>query len=432
MLKKVMMKINIRFSYIKYAASLFVLIGVQLNISACSLLEIKEQAQKTESSGVIKGRILLDTSKSGPVSVHRYYLKNNTYVTDSFIHTNSDGEYQFYTLPGTYYIAAFVDSNEDGEYQDNEDADFYSVENGKPTPVVVKPKETVTVATITISGTPPELSKRYTSEDALEKSVQNIGKLTSLNDPMFTQSNNSMGMWKPLQFLEQVGGGLFLLQKYQHNKIPVLFVHGMNGGPLDWKEAISGLDREYFQPWIIYYPSGLRVDMISDYMVQAISYLQRKHEFKRIFIVAHSLGGLVAGSSIKLYRQRYPDLADSIDLLVTVNTPLGGMESAAMGVKNSPIVLPVWRDLDPDSKFLHDLSAWFFPEDIPYYLFFSYMSGSGDDGIVPLQSQIPYKIQQNAAKIYGFNNTHLGTLKDGIFLNLFNAILAERLENSVK
>ena len=427
-----MMKIDLLFSYMKIVASLFVLNGLLLNISACSLFEIKEQAQQTESTGVIKGKILLNTSKSGPVNVHRYFLKNNTYIADSFIHTNSDGEYQFYTLPGTYYIAAFVDSNKDGEYQEDEDADFYSIEYGKPAPVVVNPREIVTVATITISGKAPELSSEYTSEDALEKSVQNIGKQTSLDDPMFNRSNNSMGMWKPLQFLEQVGGGLFLLQKYQHNKIPVLFVHGMNGGPLDWKEAIDALDRDYFQPWVIYYPSGLRVDMISDYMVQAISDLQHKYEFNRIFIVAHSLGGLVARSSIKLYLQRYPELAESIDLLMTVNTPLDGMESAALGVKNSPIVLPVWRDLDPESKFIHDLNDWLLPEDIPYYLIFSYMPGSGDDGIVPMQSQLPYLIQVNAAKIYGFNNTHLGTLKDRAFLNLFNAILAERRENPVK
>ncbi len=415
----------------KTVTALFFLNGLLLGISACSLLETKEQVQKIESAGVIKGKILLNTSKSGPVYVHRYYLKNNTYVSDSFIHTSSSGEYQFYSLPGTYYIAAFVDSNHDGEYQEDEDANFYSIEYGKPAPVVVNPKETVTVATITISGNPPELSSEYTSEIALEKSIQNIGKQTTLDDPIFSPSNNSMGMWKPLQFLEEIGIGLFILQKYQQDKIPVLFVHGLNGGPLNWKEAIDGLDRDYFQPWIIYYPSGLRLDMISDYMAQAISELQDQYKFKRIFIAAHSMGGLVARSTIKLYLHRYPELSESIDLLMTVNSPLNGMESAAMGVKNSPIVLPVWRDLDPEGTFIQDLNAWFLPEDIPYYLIFSYLPDSGDDGIVPLKSQLPYRMQENAAKIYGFNNTHLGTLKDEDFLNLFNAILAERRVNSV-
>ena len=180
----------------------------------------------------------------------------------------------------------------------------------------------------------------------------------------------------------------------------------------------------------LYNPSGLKLEFTSDYLVQALLHLQDRHSFGRVFIVAHSLGGLVARSSMKKYHQQYPEMADSLDLLITVNSPLKGMSSAALGVNNSPIVLPVWRDLDPGSKFLLDLNNWLLPEKTPYHLVFSFKTDSTGDGVVPLQSQLPLKVQQNAVRIYGFNNTHVGTLKDKVFLDLFNSILDKRRNNT--
>lgn len=424
------MKKYIYLFFIRTSFFLAVFIALILNISACNLREIKQEIKKAESVGVIKGKILLDTEQSGPVIVHRYHLDNKTFISDRFSRANFLGEYQFDSLPGTYFIAAFVDSNNDGIYQESEHANFYSKEPGKPESVILKSGKTLVVPNITISGKSPELRIGIKEDYKLEKISNSMGHIVSLDDPMFIQRNYSMGMWKPMSFLEQVGGGLFFLQPYQSNKIPVLFVHGINGGPLDWKEAIVGLDRDFFQPWILYYPSGLRLDFISDYMVQAMLHLQDKHAFDRVFIVAHSMGGLVARSGVKKYIQHYPEMAETLDLLITVNSPLQGMDSAGIGVHNSPIVLPVWRDLDPDSKFLLDLNSWSLPEGIPYHLIFSFKTDSTGDGVVQLQSQLPFKVQQNAVKLYGFNNTHVGTLKDKVFLELFNSILDKRRINT--
>ena len=72
-------------------------------------------------------------------------------------------------------------------------------------------------------------------------------------------------------------------------------------------------------------------------------------------------------------------------------------------------------------------SEW--PDKIPYHLVFSYKTGSSDDGVVHLQSQIPLKLQSEAVRMYGFKNTHAGTLNDATFLELFNMILADSLAN---
>lgn len=409
---------------------IFLLNALLFSISGCSLMKIHEQIQITESAGVIKGRVeVTPAAKQRPVIVKRYYLDKTAYVNDTFVRATPAGDYTFSSLPGTYFIAAFVDSNKDGIYQpETEGSNYYSIESGKPAPIKVETKQTVVVPLFTISGKPPVLSEQAKSRVAAGKIISNIGKVNSLDSPLFAKHHYTTGMWRPIEFLQQVGGGLFMLREYQPDKIPVLFVHGINGGPLNWKSVIDSMDPDRFQPWVLYYPSGIRLDMITDYMVKAISHLQDRYGFDKLYLVGHSMGGLVSRSFIKKYRQRHPDIAASIRLLITINSPLNGMRSAASGVEKLPIVLPVWRDIATGSDFLEELNAWPWPKDIPYHLVFSYISGQSDDGIVPLQSEIPLKIQQDAVRMYGFNNTHAGTLKDAEFLVLFNEILAGGLD----
>jgi hypothetical protein len=45
---------------------------------------------------------------------------------------------------------------------------------------------------------------------------------------------------------------------------------------------------------------------------------------------------------------------------------------------------------------------------------------------VPVERQIPLSLQEEATHIYGFNNSHVGTLKDDSFLSLFDVILASK------
>lgn len=129
----------------------------------------KRGNQKSESAGVIRGKILLKTEQFGAVIVNRYNLQNKTFISDRFTHTNFLGNYQFDSLPGTYFIAAFVDKNNDGIYQENEHANFYSKELGKPEPVILKSGKTVVVPNITISGKSPELRLRVNEAYNLEK-----------------------------------------------------------------------------------------------------------------------------------------------------------------------------------------------------------------------------------------------------------------------
>jgi pimeloyl-ACP methyl ester carboxylesterase len=281
-----------------------------------------------------------------------------------------------------------------------------------------------------ITGSLPALPDDAQVVVDLARHTRNAGKITTLSDPMFGPENCAMAMWRPLDFLRDVGGGLFMLQEYQPDRLPVVFVHGMGGSPRDWIPTIEGLDRSCFQPWVYFYPGGLRLDMLSDGLVNQVNTLSARHRFDRLAIVAHSMGGLVTRSFVKKYTREFPEDARALQFVITVNSPMGGLASAAAGVKRSPIVLPAWRDVAVDSEFLKGLYAWQWPTALPYHLVFSYKDGDSSDGTIPLTSQLPLPLQAESVRLYGFNDTHVGTLGNQRFLEVFHRILAMEFERA--
>ncbi|MCK5477347.1 MAG: hypothetical protein KAI44_00370, partial [Methylococcales bacterium] len=92
------------------------------------------------------------------------------------------------------------------------------------------------------------------------------------------------------------------------------------------------------------------------------------------------------------------------------------------------IVLPAWHDIATGSEFIKRLNDCRWPEEIPYHLIFSYQTGNSGDGVVSLQSQIPMQLQTETTRLYGLNNSHVGTLNDDDFLSLFNSILLQSID----
>lgn len=394
-------------------------------VSGCSLNKIHSQTQIVENSGFIKGAITLSSSQKGSVVVLHFHDEQGIPVLKHQIVISKNGTFGFSVLPGKNYIAAFIDVNNDGQYQTEEHGNYY----GRPSIIDVASKQTVTLEPITISGPAPEIPAEIKPISKITAIWTNIGEVVKLDDPRFTQENYEMGLWKPFDFLDRAEGGVFFLDEYQTGKVPVLFVHGVMGGPTNFKKMISDIDKRSFQSWVVYYPSGLRLDMISDYVVEAVSRLQNKYDFPEFYVIAHSMGGLVARSFVKKYVHHAPGNLKRLKLVMTVNSPMGGMPSAATGVKYSPIVIPSWRDVEPGSEFLNDLHKWNWPLEIPYHLVVSYTTKDSGDGVVPLQSQVPLKLQAESTRLYIFNNHHAGTLEDNDFLTLFNKILSDNLKN---
>jgi pimeloyl-ACP methyl ester carboxylesterase len=100
--------------------------------------------------------------------------------------------------------------------------------------------------------------------------------------------------------------GLFMLEPYDPNRIPVVMVHGLWSSPLTWMDMFNDLRsypeiRSRYQFWFYLYPSGqpfllsatqLRRDLAD--MREVIDRNHRDVSLDRMVLVGHSMGGLVS------------------------------------------------------------------------------------------------------------------------------------------
>ncbi|WP_186775196.1 esterase/lipase family protein [Allorhodopirellula solitaria] len=100
--------------------------------------------------------------------------------------------------------------------------------------------------------------------------------------------------------------GLYMLEPYDPNRIPVLMVHGLWSSPLTWMDMFNDLRsfpeiRERYQFWFYLYPSGqpfwnsatqLRSDLFA--MRQTFDTAGQDRALDNMILVGHSMGGLVS------------------------------------------------------------------------------------------------------------------------------------------
>jgi len=112
----------------------------------------------------------------------------------------------------------------------------------------------------------------------------------------------------PDRFSEEVG--LYFIQPYDPEKIPLVFVHGLVSSPDAFKQIINDLIpdpsfREHYQIWLFNYPtgnpwlySGMR---FREEIRSACAHARTKghdRNLNQMVVVGHSMGGLVTRSSV--------------------------------------------------------------------------------------------------------------------------------------
>jgi len=133
-----------------------------------------------------------------------------------------------------------------------------------------------------------------------------------------------------------------------------------------------------------------------------------------MIIVAHSMGGLVVRAAINRYEGRPGE--NQVHLFVTMASPFGGHSAAAVGEKHGLIVLPSWRDLNPEKPFIRNLYRKPLPNFVHHELIYAYQNpgamkiGENSDGVVALSSQLHPQAQRQASGQFGFDNTHTDIL----------------------
>jgi hypothetical protein len=66
------------------------------------------------------------------------------------------------------------------------------------------------------------------------------------------------------------------------------------------------------------------------------------------------------------------------------------------------------------------------PAGTAYHLIFTFLPGESGDGTISLVSQLRREAQEDAVRLYGFEQSHRGILEDPETARLLNRLLADR------
>src|SRR5881394_3590936 len=393
--------------------------------TGCGMLHVKEQQAKMDAFCVIGGRVEAERKDAVPLVVVLArqtgadpMQRDSWQVADHFV-LEEAGQWQFLASPGTYGVVAFQDLNGDLKAQAGEP--YLRLERERvvtcttgerktdlalhiPSAGRSRLNETIDVAALQARSVNEQFALTLTQVTA-------VGEIVELSDPRFADAIANDGLWKPFDFLFKGRPGVYFLQTYDRSKIPVLFVHGINGSPTNFKTLIEGLDRNRYQPWVYYYPGGASLGNVADHLAQTMRKLHVQYDFPQFVVVAHSMGGLVSRGFIQRYRAGG---GAAIPVFISIATPWDGHKAAESGVKSAPRVVRVWYDMAPGSDYLKSIYAGEFS--VPHYLLFTFQQGGGllrseaNDGTVSVASQLRPAAQQSAARVEGFNETHMGVL----------------------
>jgi len=392
---------------------------------SCSLIKLKKEVNRGLESTVIVGRIYGEISGDGPIIVAAYSVKEGM-KNAHYTVLHDYGEYEIMVDQGKYYVFAYRDKNSNLIYDEGEPAGQYG------DPKLVRAPSVGVVYDIDIVI--PEEGKNIAIPQGTKVAVakphnlysRQAGDITNLDDERFSEEYGVKGFWEPFSFFKELGGNIYFIEEYDPKKTPILFIHGATGTPKGWKYFVNHIDRTRFQPWFFYYPTGVRLNSMSYLLFWKLINLQTKYQFNKIYITAHSMGGLVARSFIINYGQQFP----YVKLFISLATPWSGDRMAEYGVQQSPVVIPSWIDMQPEGDFIKSLYRMKMPKSISFYMFSGYRGNrnpfrSYNDGTITLSSLLDNRPQSEAKMNYVFNEDHTSILFSKEVLSQYNTILDE-------
>jgi hypothetical protein len=98
--------------------------------------------------------------------------------------------------------------------------------------------------------------------------------------------------------------GLYFLQPYDPDRIPLVFVHGLISTPFDWVKTINGLQadpeiRRHYQFWVFAYPTGNPVLYSALRLREELARADKVYpNHKDYVLVGHSMGGLLSQAQV--------------------------------------------------------------------------------------------------------------------------------------
>jgi pimeloyl-ACP methyl ester carboxylesterase len=98
--------------------------------------------------------------------------------------------------------------------------------------------------------------------------------------------------------------GLYFLQPYDPDRIPLVFVHGLFSTPFTWVQTINGLQadpemRKHYQFWVFAYPTGNPVLYSALRLREELAKVDKLYpNHKNYVLVGHSMGGLLSQAQV--------------------------------------------------------------------------------------------------------------------------------------
>src|SRR5215211_247395 len=135
--------------------------------------------------------------------------------------------------------------------------------------------------------------------------------------PLAANFSAPLGYYPPpanLMFAGLLGGfkasnypaptGLYFLQPYDPDRIPLVFVHGLFSTPFDWVKTITGLQadpeiRKHYQFWIFAYPTGNPILYSALRLREELAKADQLYQnHKPYVVVGHSMGGMLTHDQV--------------------------------------------------------------------------------------------------------------------------------------
>ena len=409
-------------AYVIKQIAVYIIICLMICIqTSCAFVTLKNDLKEMKKHSIIEGKISSRNKSNTPYIISAFNSKNQIIKYKLIKHSSS---YYVLQLPSdtVYKVSIFQDLDRNATYSPGEPADYWinkkSLKLNNNNNIIRNFSLETTINIPKALQLNPNETFKFNDDFKVT-----VGDVSNLKAEQFSPEYGNLGLWQPFAAFRKYGVGVYFTQKYNPKKTPVLFIYGMGGYGQSWLPLISRLDQNKYQPWVYQYPSGYPITASAKALNIIIKQIQDKYKFKKIIIVAHSMGGLVASQFIKNFKQENPK---AIKLFITVSTPWGGDKDAEWGQK-APATIPCWNDIVPNSALIKSLSPYNF-DNIPYYLLFTYKGDRkpfriNNDTTISIASQLKLEFQLKAKKVIGFNDHHAKILSDSKAITIIESII---------
>src|SRR4051812_15808729 len=181
-------------------------------------------------------------------------------------------------------------------------------------------------------------------------------KIGGISRPLAADFSASIGYFHPsanplLMGLRGVLGtgnqidqtGLYFLEPYDRDRIPVVFVHGLASTPFNWMETINALQvnpriRERYQFWVFAYSTGNPILYSALRLREELAKADKLYPAHRPYVmVGHSMGGMITRmQAINVPRSAWEAQFGDTAKSMFKRNPSGSLVSRAMIFQANP------------------------------------------------------------------------------------------------